>query len=69
MIYQVRWKPVGDETEYTSRTHMSTQEAAEFACVLLAQMEVSDIWIVDGGGQRVMMMPEIVQLGRSRQER
>lgn len=68
MIYHVRWRSANDDKEYTSRIHLSTTEAADFACTLFDHMVVADVWIVDGGGQRVMMMPEITRHCRLRKE-
>lgn len=61
MIYQVRWKRPNDEREYSSSLHLSTADATDFACRLLDEMAVSDVWIVDGSGQGVVRMPEIAR--------
>jgi hypothetical protein len=69
MIYHVRWRPLDDEREYNSRHHLSTAEATDFACAVLDQMAVSDIWIVDGSGQQVIRMPEIARYCRAKKAR
>ena len=66
MIYSVRWRATSDEIEYRSSNHLSTAEATDFACSVLDQMEVSDIAVVDGGGQKVVGMPEIIRYWRHR---
>jgi len=52
--------------EYKSSNHLSTTEATDFACSVLDQMNVSDISVVDGGGQQVVRMPEIIRYWRHR---
>jgi hypothetical protein len=64
MIYNVRWKSVDDDQEFRSHDHPSVSLAMEFACALLGQMAVSEISVVDDGGQRVMMLPEITRYCR-----
>jgi hypothetical protein len=66
LIYSVRWRAASDEIEYKSSNHMSTTEATDFACSVLDQMNVSDISVVDGGGQQVIRMPEIIRYWRHR---
>jgi hypothetical protein len=61
VIYSVRWRASSDEIEYTSKNHLTTTEASDFACSVLDQMTVSDISVVDGGGQQVIRMPEIIR--------
>ncbi len=61
MIYCVRWRSAEGEREYSSGHHLSTAEAADFACTVLDQMTVSDISIVDGSGHQVVRMPEIIR--------
>lgn len=60
MIYEVRWRALNDDQQHRSQNHLSTAEATDFACALLDRTAVSDVWIVDGGGQTVIRMPEIV---------
>lgn len=61
MIYEVRWRPLNDDQQHRSPHHLSTADATDFACALLDQTAVFDIWIVDSGGQTVIRMPEIAR--------
>lgn len=69
MIYQVRWRPLSDDQQHRSPHHLSTADATDFACALLDRTAVSDIWIVDSGGQTVIRMPEIARCHRAKKER
>jgi hypothetical protein len=64
LIYCVRWRSAKDEVEYNSGNHLSTSEATDFACTVLDQMTVSDISIVDGNGNQIVRMPEIMRYCR-----
>jgi len=68
MIYRVRWRPLNDAQDHLSRHYLSTADATDFACTLLDQTAVDDIWIVDGSGQSVVRMPEIVRYWRIKKE-
>ena len=68
MIYQVRWRLPNDDRQHRSSHHLSTADATDFACTLLDQTAVSDIWIVDGSGQSVIRMPEIARYRRTKKE-
>jgi hypothetical protein len=59
MFYEVRWRAPDSEQEYKSCNYASRKDATDFACGLLNQMAVANIWIVDGGGHSVVQMPEI----------
>lgn len=66
MIYQVRWTLPNHDQQHRSPHHLSTADAMDFACALLDQMAVSDIWIVDSSGQKVISMPEIARCQRTK---
>ena len=69
MIYEVRWRPLHDDQQHHSQHLLTTAEATDFACALLDDSAVADVWIVDSGGQTVIRMPEIARRHRARLQR
>jgi hypothetical protein len=69
MIYEVRWKILNDAQQHRSPHHLSTADATDYACALLDRTAVSEISIVDSGGQTVIRMPEIARCHAAKKTR